>query len=578
MSEEYNRYDLGNDPEEKSETTENKEAQETMETAEAAEAETAAAAEATETTKNTENTENTSYAFSYRKAGEERKDQENGESFTRTYTGSHRESTQETGQNQNAGNSTRTPYSSYHFSSQIPTEPKKKVKNKRKKNKGGQMSIGKRLGMAAATAAVFGLVAGAVFVGVSYAGNQLLPQKESAKIENTQISSGSMDSSSLVNQKSDSDSVSGVSEVARNVMPSVVSITGISIQEIPNYFGFGTQQYEGQSSGSGIIVGQNDTELLIATNNHVVKDTNSITVCFTNQDGTAAVSDTLTDTSADGSDTEKQDQNVDLENAVEAKIKGTDADNDLAVVAVKLEDIPEDLKSQIKVATLGDSDSLVIGEQVVAIGNALGYGQSVTSGYVSALNKKVSSENADSTFIQTDAAINPGNSGGALLNMKGELIGINSAKIASDEVEGMGFAIPISKAEPILDELMSKETRDKVEDENKAAYIGVTCKNVTSDAAEYYNMPLGVFVDSVSEDGPADKAGIQAGDIIRKIDGTSVETFDNLTEQLSYYEAGEKIDFVIARANGGEYKEETVTVELGARKDIQKNTENQRGN
>lgn len=570
MSEEYNRYDLGNDPEEKSETTENKEAQETMETAEAVDTETAA------TTENTEGAENTSYAFSYRKAGEERKDQGNGESFTRTYTGSNREYTKEAGQNQNTGNRTQTPYSSYHFSSQIPPEPEKKVKNKRKKNKGGQMSFGKRLGMAAATAAVFGLVAGTVFVGVNYAGNQLLPQKEAAKIENTQISSGETGDGSLVSRDTGSYAGSGVSEVARNVMPSVVSITGISIQEIPNYFGFGTQKYEGQSSGSGIIVGQNDTELLIATNNHVVKDTNSITVCFTNQDGTAAVSDTLTDTSTNGGDTDSQ--NVDLENAVEAKIKGTDADNDLAVVAVKIEDIPEDLRSQIKVATLGDSDSLVIGEQVVAIGNALGYGQSVTSGYVSALNKKVSSENADSTFIQTDAAINPGNSGGALLNMKGELIGINSAKIASDEVEGMGFAIPISKAQPILDELMSKETRDKVEDENKAAYIGITCKNVTSDAAEYYNMPLGVFVDSVSEDGPADKAGIQAGDIIRKIDGTSVETFDNLTEQLSYYEAGEKIDFVISRANGGEYKEETVTVELGARKDIQKNTENRRGN
>ena len=570
MSEEYNRYDLGNDPEEKSETTENKEAQETMETAEAVDTETAA------TTENTEGAENTSYAFSYRKAGEERKDQGNGESFTRTYTGSNREYTKEAGQNQNTGNRTQTPYSSYHFSSQIPPEPEKKVKNKRKKNKGGQMSFGKRLGMAAATAAVFGLVAGTVFVGVNYAGNQLLPQKEAAKIENTQISSGETGDGSLVSRDTGSYAGSGVSEVARNVMPSVVSITGISIQEIPNYFGFGTQKYEGQSSGSGIIVGQNDTELLIATNNHVVKDTNSITVCFTNQDGTAAVSDTLTDTSTNGGDTDSQ--NVDLENAVEAKIKGTDADNDLAVVAVKIEDIPEDLRSQIKVATLGDSDSLVIGEQVVAIGNALGYGQSVTSGYVSALNKKVSSENADSTFIQTDAAINPGNSGGALLNMKGELIGINSAKIASDEVEGMGFAIPISKAQPILDELMSKETRDKVEDENKAAYIGITCKNVTSDAAEYYNMPLGVFVDSVAEDGPADKAGIQAGDIIRKIDGTSVETFDNLTEQLSYYEAGEKIDFVISRANGGEYKEQTVTVELGAKKDIQNNTENRRGN
>lgn len=571
MSEEYNRYDLGNDPEEKSETTENKEAQETMETAEAVDTETAAT---------TESAENTSYAFSYRKAGEERKDQENGESFTRTYTGSNsnREYTKEAEQNQNTGNSTQTPYSSYHFSSQIPPEPEKKVKNERKKNKGGQMSFGKRLGMAAATAAVFGLVAGAVFVGVSYAGNQLLPQKESAKIENTQISSGGTGDGSLVSQKTGSNAGSSVSEVARNVMPSVVSITGISIQEIPNYFGFGTQQYEIPSSGSGIIVGQNETELLIATNNHVIKDTNSITVCFTNQDGTAVGSNNLTDTSADAESDMDEGSEVDIDNAVEAKIKGTDADNDLAVVAVKLEDIPEDVLSQIKVAAIGESDSLVIGEQVVAIGNALGYGQSVTSGYVSALNKKVSSENADSTFIQTDAAINPGNSGGALLNMKGELIGINSAKIAEEKVEGMGFAIPISKAQPILDELMSKETRDKVEDENKAAYIGVNLKNVTADAAEYYNMPLGVFVDSVAEDSPADKAGIQAGDIIRKIDGTSVETADNLKEQLSYYEAGEKIDFVIARANGGEYKEETVTVELGARKDIQKNTENRRGN
>lgn len=569
MSEEYNRYDLGNDPEEKSETTENKEAQETMETAEAVDTETAAT---------TESAENTSYAFSYRKAGEERKDQGNGESFTRTYTGSNREYTKEGEQNQNTGNSTQTPYSSYHFSSQIPPEPEKKVKNKRKKNKGGQMSFGKRLGMAVATAAVFGLVAGAVFVGVSYAGNQLLPQKESAKIENTQISSGGTGDGSLVSQKTGSYAGSSVSEVARNVMPSVVSITGISIQEIPNYFGFGTQQYEIPSSGSGIIVGQNETELLIATNNHVIKDTNSITVCFTNQDGTAVGSNNLTDTSADAESDMDEGSEVDIDNAVEAKIKGTDADNDLAVVAVKLEDIPEDVLSQIKVAAIGESDSLVIGEQVVAIGNALGYGQSVTSGYVSALNKKVSSENADSTFIQTDAAINPGNSGGALLNMKGELIGINSAKIAEEKVEGMGFAIPISKAQPILDELMSKETRDKVEDENKAAYIGVNLKNVTADAAEYYNMPLGVFVDSVAEDSPADKAGIQAGDIIRKIDGTSVETADNLKEQLSYYEAGEKIDFVIARANGGEYKEETVTVELGARKDIQKNTENRRDN
>lgn len=556
MSEEYNRYELGDDPEKKSEPAEN--------------------TENSENSKNNENTENTgdsSYAFSYRKAGEERSGEEREETFTRTYTTPHNGYDRDSAQKDNSTQN-QSPYSSYHFSSQIPQEPQKKGKNKDKRKKDGQMSFGKRIGMAAATAAVFGLVAGSVMVGVNYAGNQLLPQKETTQIENTKTSSEAVQGTSQVSQQSGSGF--SVSEVARNVMPSVVSITGISIQEIPNYFGFGTQKYEGQSNGSGIIVGQNDTELLIATNNHVIKDASSITVYFTNQDGTVASSELLQDTSADAQVGEEQD--VDLGNAVEAKVKGTDSDNDLAVVAVKLEDIPEDVRSQIKVATIGDSDSLVIGEQVVAIGNALGYGQSVTSGYVSALNKQVSSENADSTFIQTDAAINPGNSGGALLNMKGELIGINSAKIAADEVEGMGFAIPISKAQPILDEMMSKKTRDKVEDEDKAAYLGVILKNVTSDAAEYYNMPLGVFVDSVSEDGPAEKAGIQPGDIIRKIDGTSVETADNLKEQLSYYEAGEKIEFVISRANGGEYKEETVTVELGAQKDIKTTTENSRNN
>lgn len=556
MSEEYNRYDLGNDPEKKPEATENteKNIQNPVENH----------AEEQHTEQETQQTESSSYAFSYRKAGETKKEGEEPESFTRTYTGSQKENTQnfsqenQHGENQNQ----RAPYQSYQFSSQIPPEPVKKEK------KTTQSGIGKKLGIAAATAAVFGLVAGAVFLGVTYTGNQLLPKKQNTQVENTKTTSQNTTSVGKNTAYGNS-----VSEVAANAMPSMVSITGISIQEIPNYFGFGTQKYEGQSNGSGIIVGQNDTELLIATNNHVVKDTNAITVCFTNQDGTVAGSNMLTNTSAEGGTPDKPESDTALENAVEAKIKGTDSDNDLAVVAVKLEDIPEDVLSQIKVATIGDSDSLTMGEQVVAIGNALGYGQSVTSGYVSALNKQVSSENADSTFIQTDAAINPGNSGGALLNMKGELVGINSAKIAADEVEGMGFAIPISKAQPILDELMSKKTRDLVEDENKAAYMGIRLKNVTSDASEYYNMPLGVYVDSVEEDGPAAKAGIQAGDIILKIDGTTVESADNLQNQLAYYEAGEKIDFIIARADGGEYKEQTVTVELGSKKDAQQNTE-----
>ena len=559
MSEEYNRFDLGSDPEKKPEVTETTE-QKIQNPVENQKEE-----EATE--QESQQPESSSYAFSYRKAGEPKKESEEAESFTRTYTAPQKEHTQSFEENQHRENQKQgTSYQSYQFSSQIPPEP---VKKKTKKNT--QSGLGKKLGIAAATAAVFGLVAGSVFLGVTYAGNQLLPKKENTQIENTKTTSQNTTPVSKNTTYGDS-----VSEVAANAMPSMVSITGISIQEIPNYFGFGTQKYEGQSNGSGIIVGQNDTELLIATNNHVVKDTNAITVCFTNQDGTVAGSNMLTDTSAQ-ENTNGMDSNETLENAVEAKIKGTDSDNDLAVVAVKLEDIPEDILSQIKVATIGDSDSLTMGEQVVAIGNALGYGQSVTSGYVSALNKQVSSENADSTFIQTDAAINPGNSGGALLNMKGELIGINSAKIAADEVEGMGFAIPISKAQPILDELMSKKTRDLVEDENKVAYMGVRLKNVTSDASEYYNMPLGVYVDSVEEDGPADKAGIQAGDIILKIDGTSVESANNLQSQLAYYEAGEKIDFIISRADSGEYKEQTVTVELGSKKEAQKNMETNQG-
>lgn len=454
-------------------------------------------------------------------------------------------------------------YGSYHFTSPIPPETQPKRKKERQ-----SMGVGRKLGLAAACAAVFGLVAGVVFQGVGYVSDQLFPDK-TIEIDKTQVTNTSSSGSSSSGQGGT------VSEVAANVMPSIVAITGISVQEIPDYFGYyfgfggsqGGQTEETQSSGSGIIVGQNDTELLIATNNHVVADTDSITVCFTNQDGSAASStDQVTNTSAQSSENS---QELDTGSAVAAQIKGTDADNDLAVVAVKLSDIPEDVLSEIKVATLGNSDELTVGEQVVAIGNALGYGQSVTSGYVSALNKQVESDNASGTFIQTDAAINPGNSGGALLNMNGEVIGINSSKIASSDVEGMGFAIPISRAEPILNELMSKETRQKVEDEDKAAYLGITCIDVTSNTEQMYNIPVGVCVNSVEEDGPADKAGVKKGDIIRKIDGTSVTSYDDLTTQLQYYEAGEKVDFVIARADGGEYKEQTITIELGAKKDAQ---------
>lgn len=454
-------------------------------------------------------------------------------------------------------------YNSYHFTSPtVSPEPEKaeKEEKKVKRDSGRKNSMGKKAAALAGGAIAFGVIAGAVFLGVSYAGSQLLPQ-QTTKIESTQVAA---DSSDVQNTNAGSSSGYTVAQVAENAMPSIVSITGISIQEIPNYFGYGTQQYQGESSGSGIIVGQNDTELLIATNAHVVANTDSITVCFTNQDGTAATSSdsTVEQTSTNSSDSSLKDGTY-----VEAQVKGSDTGNDLAVVSVKLSDIPEDILSQIKVATIGDSDSLAMGDQVVAIGNALGYGQSVTSGYVSALNKQVSSDSANGTFIQTDAAINPGNSGGALLNMKGELVGINSAKIASDEVEGMGFAIPISQAEPILDQLMSQETREKVEDENQASYLGVTCMDSTSTVNEMYNIPVGVFVYDVEEDGPADQAGIKKGDVITKIDGTSVQTKEDLTGRLEYYKAGETVDIVLYRTDNGEYKEQTVSVTLGAKKD-----------
>lgn len=460
-------------------------------------------------------------------------------------------------------------YNAYQF-----TAPESKKPNRSGKKLNGQ---GRKFGTVVATAVVFGLVASAVFQGTNYVGSKLNPQeKKSVQVQSTQTISQNKSTDSEESVSGSTEGTSSVSQVAKNAMPSIVSIVGVSVQEIPQiyqYFGYGQQQ-ETQSSGSGIIVGQNDTELLIATNNHVVSGTNSLTVCFTNQDGSAVTGNgDVEKTSAEGesgsTNQEGQDSSLDdvQSGAVSAQIKGTDADNDLAVISVKLEDIPEDVLSEIKVATIGDSDSLQMGEQVVAIGNALGYGQSVTSGYVSALNRQVSSDDTDGTFIQTDAAINPGNSGGALLNMKGELIGINSAKIASDEVEGMGFAIPISKAEPILDEMMNQETRYKVEDEDKAAYIGITCENVTSDVNQMYGIPQGVYVDTVVEGGPAEEAGIKKGDVITKIDGTAIDAYKDLVDRLEYYEAGETVELEVYRAQDGEYNAQKISVTLGAKKD-----------
>ena len=453
------------------------------------------------------------------------------------------------------------------------------------KKKCRKKSGGRKLASTISIAVVFGLVAGVVFQGVNFFAAQYMgtttadaePQIETAQLA---VSASSDDAASEGTDSSENgtadaaQSVSAqtgsVSDVAKAAMPTVVAITSVSIQEIPNYFrafGFGygdTQQYSSEGSGSGIIVGENDDELLIATNNHVVDGATTLSVCFAGNDVVNAEAETVNMSSESD-----RDGDVNVEDAVSAKIKGTDETNDLAVVAVQKSDIPEDTLSQIKIAQLGDSDSVEVGEQVVAIGNALGYGQSVTSGWISALNRSISTSDGTTSdgLIQTDAAINPGNSGGALLNMQGEVVGINSAKYADSAVEGMGYAIPISKAQPILENLMNRQTRDKVEDDSKAAYLGVTSADLSMEAIQMYDMPEGAFVIRVDKDSAAGEAGIQKGDIIVSFDGQTVSGREDLENKLAYYEAGESVDVVVSRADNGEYVQKTISVTLGNRSD-----------
>lgn len=425
-----------------------------------------------------------------------------------------------------------------------------------------QNSFQKKAGTTIALAVIFGLVAAVVFQAANFAADRFLNTgKSSVQIKTTDsVDLQETESDDSTADKVLSDSENGtVAAVAQASMPSVVAITTVSVQEIPSFFGYSSHQYKSASTGSGIIVGDNDDELLIATNNHVVDGATTLSVCFIGDD--VANAETETVNAGDNGD-------LNVEDAVSAKIKGTDADNDLAVVAVKKSDIPEDTLNQIKIAQIGSSDDLAVGQQVVAIGNALGYGQSVTSGWISALNRTISTDDGTNStgLIQTDAAINPGNSGGALLNMKGELIGINSAKYADSAVEGMGYAIPISKAKPILEELMNRETREKV-DSSKKGYLGVSLANLTTEAIEMYNMPTGAFVRSVEDDSPAQEAGICKGDIIVKFDGQKVSDGDDLLDKLQYYKSGEKIEAVIARATNGEYEENTIELTLGTRPD-----------
>ena len=448
--------------------------------------------------------------------------------------------------------------------------PPKKPHKPKTAHGGGNGGFGKKAATAVALAVIFGLVAGAVFQGVNIAADKYRDNNSSSTqigktetVTGTEKSTdGSSTESSVKSIVAESGTVAGV---AQATMSSIVAITSVSVQEIPSFFGYGTRQYQSAGSGSGIIVGENDSELLIATNNHVVSGATTLTVCFAGGDVVGAEEETQAMASGD-SITDSSDSSVDVNNAVSAKIKGTDEENDLAVIAVEKSDIPEETMNEIKIAQMGSSDDLVVGEQVVAIGNALGYGQSVTSGWVSALNRTISTEDGDTSgLIQTDAAINPGNSGGALLNMKGEVIGINAAKYADSQVEGMGYAIPISKAEPILEELMNRETRDKIEDTSKVGYMGIKAADLTTEAIQMYNMPAGAFLTEVTEGGAADKAGIKKGDIIVKLDGQKVSGKDDLVSKLQYYESGETIEVVIARADSGEYKEQTVEVTLGSK-------------
>ena len=382
----------------------------------------------------------------------------------------------------------------------------------------------KKVALVVGAAVLFGAVGGVTMQGTSYLTGKLLGKNTKSTVGTTKTVSNAKLTTSTSTVTSD------VSDIVENTLPSIVSITNMSVQEVQNFFG-GTSQQESESAGSGIIISQNDSELLVVTNNHVVEGSDTLTVTF--NDG----------------------------NSVEAQIKGTDSARDLAVVAVPLDKISDDTMNAIKVATLGDSDSLKVGEPAIAIGNALGYGQSVTTGIVSATGRTI--DGFDGEYIQTDAAINPGNSGGALLNANGEVIGINSAKINSSAVEGMGFAIPISDASDVIQNLMNKETRSKVSDEERG-YLGIKGYDVSEEGAQMYNMPTGVYVKEVMSGGGAEKAGLTKGSIITGFEGSSISGMSSLQEQLQYYKAGEEVTLTVQIPDkNGEYTEKEIKVTLG---------------
>lgn len=414
-------------------------------------------------------------------------------------------------------------------------EYRETVQAPRKKNSWARKAAG-----ITAAAVLFGTVAGGVMTGVNYVGARLTGLADitaTAPAETEGTTTAQVPETSAASNNGSTTAVStvtDVSSIAEKAMPSLVAINDTMTVEQNNFFGM-PQTYQAQSSGSGIIVGQNDTELLIATNNHVVSGATDMKVTFTDSTQVAAA------------------------------VKGTDSATDLAIIAVKLSDIPSDTMSKIKVATLGNSDNVKVGQQIIAIGNALGYGQSLTVGYISALDREITDENGiQHTYIQTDAAINPGNSGGALLDLNGNVIGINAAKNASTEVEGMGFAIPISKAQEILNNLMTKKTREAV-DESAQGYLGIQGTNIDANASKEYGMPVGIYVYKIVEGGAAANSDLKEKDIITKFDGQSVTNMEELKQMLTYYEGGSTVSLTVQSLVNGSYVEHEVQITLGTK-------------
>lgn len=464
-----------------------------------------------------ENTESHRYSYREQGTGGSSYQYDNGNNSNDTYNNSY----------SSHGWRDESTYNNENYYGNIPLEPDKRRRQRKNGSKNNKNGMGKKAAKLVASAAVFGLVAGACFVGVSVAKDKLYPSTAD-RIETT---SGTTSAKSETSSSGSSSSSSNVASVVNEVMPSVVSIT--STIQSSNYYGFGTQESEG--AGSGFIVAKTKDNLMIATNNHVVSDATSLTVGFAD------------DTTA------------------KATVVGTDSSADLAVISVKLSDIKDSTASKIKVATLGSSDDLKVGEEVVAIGNALGYGQSVTTGVVSAKNREISLTDGTMNLLQTDAAINPGNSGGVLINMDGQVVGINNAKLEDTSVEGMGYAIPITTAKTILTDLMnasSVSTKD-------AAFLGVVGRDINESYSSALGIPSGIYVSQVVSGSPAEKAGISAGDVITKFEGNNVSTMSGLKEKLALKKANTKVKITFKRANqSGTYEEKTVAVTLGKKSDF----------